>query len=77
MEGPTFNLTIRDVEFVVWELPQDDEFTKDMHKWLAAQLKEQRETEERRRHGPGVVVGWSRLGPTLHVELAPPEGWPA
>ena len=76
MAEQTYALSIEDVEFVVWHLPQDDGFTVEMHRWLNEQHQRIEEEEERKAHGPGVVFRFGANGlPRLSVEPAPPGGW--
>ena len=36
---PTLDLTVADVEFIVEELPPNDEFTKELRDWLEEQYR--------------------------------------
>jgi len=54
MKEPTFELSLEDAEFVVEELPWDDEFTKNLRRWVErerdardARAEQERERAER------------------------------
>lgn len=77
MNEPTFNLTLEDAEFVVEELPQRDDFTRQMREWCIAERQRRDDEEERRAYGPGVVFRFGANGlPKMVVEPAPEGGWP-